>query len=439
MQIQEFLNSTPEFEPETIRALFPELSDIELEQIQVINILKNTTYFWEDMYVFENAVLVLNGIKPEVGFLQGVTPEQIWYAISVAKSVVNRKYSVEVKEYVRWIFNVNGTYVYPPELELSNPYFETAIQMAVNGPFPLGDNSVEEVQAGKYLAIKMYMDSKEAEETIKYNLEKHANDVYYTPTQEEIRYRDLKIPEENDSDPRYIHGTGDADGGVKFAPTVIANNSIYINAVSQTLTANSIDLFNFDDKFALCMWVKIVTANVWDGFFFIKPNQASIRYEWTVDNPEDYQRITMNVLGENIMFDQDVATFDNWVLLSLTRDAENDLVDFYINDVKIRTNSSIGPQAASQPFKLSVLGGTANDNITIYDVGFWRSYFSQSAITAVYGSTNWANLVQNPDMYFRMGKGPNDTSTRIFDIMDESNSKYLEGTIITYVEDRPEI
>jgi len=52
--------------------------------------------------------------------------------------------------------NNMGVYIYPPYIDLPNPYLSKAIYLAEHGPFPLGE-SVEEIQAAKYLIIQEEM------------------------------------------------------------------------------------------------------------------------------------------------------------------------------------------------------------------------------------------------------------------------------------------
>ncbi|MBC8436851.1 hypothetical protein H8D85_00855 [bacterium] len=76
MEVQDVLNSKEHIEPATIRAL-TSLSDEDVEATLVLDVIKNSNAIFEDMYVFENAVLVLNGLIPDVTKVEGSTPQLI--------------------------------------------------------------------------------------------------------------------------------------------------------------------------------------------------------------------------------------------------------------------------------------------------------------------------------------------------------------------------
>jgi len=66
------------------------------------------------MDVFENAVLVLNGITPNVTRMEGLLPSHIWYALSImSKYTKKREFSHEVKMYIKYIYNDAGCWFYP--------------------------------------------------------------------------------------------------------------------------------------------------------------------------------------------------------------------------------------------------------------------------------------------------------------------------------------
>jgi len=140
-------------EPETLKQLFPGMSDIEREKIQVLAVLKNTRAAYEDMDVFENACMVLNGISPDVNKTEGCLPEHIWKTIKIIKSMYpDIDLSDEVKEYIKFIFNDNGYYFYPEGIEMDNPILEDVKTLALHGPFPLAETFYG-VQASRYLKL----------------------------------------------------------------------------------------------------------------------------------------------------------------------------------------------------------------------------------------------------------------------------------------------
>lgn len=140
-------------EPETIKQLFPGMSDIEREKLQVLMVLKTTRAAYEDMDVFENACMVLNGISPDVNKTEGCLPEHIWKTIKIIRSMYPEiELSDEVKEYIKFIFNDNGYYFYPENIGLENPILDDVKTLAEHGPFPLAE-TFHGIQATKYLKL----------------------------------------------------------------------------------------------------------------------------------------------------------------------------------------------------------------------------------------------------------------------------------------------
>lgn len=162
MKLTEIINSEEVIEPETIRGLFPQLTEEEFNQIMALLVLKKTRHFWENFSSFENIVLALNQIIPDFTKVEGCTPEHIWYALEAVRRIYpDREFSDEVLTYIRASFSDAGVFVFPPFLNVANPYYESALKKAQNGPFPLGDDTVEDVQAAKLLAIQAYINKKE--------------------------------------------------------------------------------------------------------------------------------------------------------------------------------------------------------------------------------------------------------------------------------------
>lgn len=76
MNLVSIINSKERIEPDTIRKL-TNLTDHEIEKAMVLWTVKHSRAVYEDMNVFENAVLVLNGITPDVDKIEGLTPAYI--------------------------------------------------------------------------------------------------------------------------------------------------------------------------------------------------------------------------------------------------------------------------------------------------------------------------------------------------------------------------
>jgi hypothetical protein len=160
-EIVEILKSEEIVEPETIRRIMPEASDTEIDKLMALVSLYKTMHFFENFYIFENIVLALNGVKPDFAVLQGSSPEQMWYAIETAhKLYPTREFAPEVLKYIEYMFNKYGVYVYPPYLDMMNPYYAAAYKLATEGPYPIGDATTEEIQAGKLMAILHYINEK---------------------------------------------------------------------------------------------------------------------------------------------------------------------------------------------------------------------------------------------------------------------------------------
>jgi len=140
-------------EPETLKQLFPGMSDIEIEKIQVLSVLKSTRAAYEDADVFENAVMVLNGISPDVNKTEGCLPEHIWKVIKIIKQIYPElELSDEVQAYIKFIFEDNGFYFYPEGIGIDNPILEDVKTLAIHGPFPLAE-TFHGIQAAKYLKL----------------------------------------------------------------------------------------------------------------------------------------------------------------------------------------------------------------------------------------------------------------------------------------------
>ena len=163
MKLADIIQSEEQFEPETIRRLFPKLGEKGFNNLMAMVTINKTNAAFEDYDVFENVVRALNGAPVKFLEQQGVLTKWIWYALKIFRQLrPKQEFSDEVKEYVKFISNEEGIYIYPPELEVFNATLdeEHVLNIAYNGPFPLTDSTVEEIQASKYLAIQTYIETK---------------------------------------------------------------------------------------------------------------------------------------------------------------------------------------------------------------------------------------------------------------------------------------
>jgi hypothetical protein len=160
--ISDLLEAGEIVEPETIRKLIPEITETEFNRLMAMLVLTKQPFFWTDFHIFEDVTLALNDQVPNFNKLEGCAPEQIWYAVQVASRIrPKQKYSFEVQTYIKKMSEDYGLFIFPPAVGLSNPFYEEALARSINGPFPLGDDSPENIQAAKLLAIEHYLESKE--------------------------------------------------------------------------------------------------------------------------------------------------------------------------------------------------------------------------------------------------------------------------------------
>lgn len=157
MDFLDILESDEIIEPETIRQVFPDLSTLDVQKLQVLWLLKHTRAAYEDIDVFEKVVLVLNNIEPDVTKMEGSTPEYLWKALGLIRKIhPDVEFAHEVQEYIKFIFNDNGLQFYPPGTGLENHMLNDIKRLAEVGPFPLGETPVG-IQAVRYLQIMHYL------------------------------------------------------------------------------------------------------------------------------------------------------------------------------------------------------------------------------------------------------------------------------------------
>ena len=158
MKPEELITNTENdiIEPETLTHLFPSMESIDRQMLYVQKALINSRSIYEDMDVFENAVLVLNGIYPNIEYMEGVLPEQIWKALTIIKSInPDIEFSHEVLMYIKMIYSDAGFLFYPPNIGLDSTYLNKVIKRSEQGPFPL-EEDVMGIQAAKYLKLITY-------------------------------------------------------------------------------------------------------------------------------------------------------------------------------------------------------------------------------------------------------------------------------------------
>ena len=108
------------------------------------------------MDVFENAVLVLNGITPNVAIMEGLLPTFIWYALDImSKYAKDREFSHEIQMYIKYIYNDAGCWFYPQYSGIPDNPVLSVQAIAERGPFPLKEDYTG-IQAYRYLKILNY-------------------------------------------------------------------------------------------------------------------------------------------------------------------------------------------------------------------------------------------------------------------------------------------
>ena len=156
--LEQTLENKEVLEPETLRGMDPKMTDKERQLLQVKHLLLHSQAPYLDMDVFENVVLVLNGISTDIGKREGSTPELVWKAIDKIRQIYPEfKLSHEVKMYIKYIFNDHGYMFYPPNIGIEpNKDYEQVKSLAEKGPFPLNDDYLG-IQAMRYLKIREYL------------------------------------------------------------------------------------------------------------------------------------------------------------------------------------------------------------------------------------------------------------------------------------------
>lgn len=145
-------------EPEILRKRAPLLTEEEFNKYMAMFTIENSNVVFENFRYFAAIVLALNNIIPNFTVYEIPEPKHMWYAIKEIKKLrPTMEFSEEVKQFVKIASNEQGYYIYPPELDLENVYYEKALKILNNAVFPLSDDTTEEIQAAKLLEIQLYL------------------------------------------------------------------------------------------------------------------------------------------------------------------------------------------------------------------------------------------------------------------------------------------
>jgi hypothetical protein len=425
MKPHEILTTKEFFEPETVRTLFPQLDEMEIEQLQVLQALTYNLAFWQDLFVFENAVLALNGIKPELGFMQGCTPQQIWYAVQlVSKAFPEREYDYEIKQYIKFISNQQGVYVYPPEVfDISeNPYYEKAKLLALSDQ-SLDDKTSISIQAAHLAAILIYMRIKQDDEKLKLNQETK-KEAYYAPTSVEL---------EKDSG-------GGVDQVSSITPTstpvipldIFDNYSAAFNGTqTYVLSGISTDVLkpSSTTPYSLSLWTYLPSSTNPTGDYWLIDRGAAGKRDFGIN---------VDAAGFVLYLGTSTVTLDR-ILIGFNLDAWNHIVwcisssgyfEFWNNGIKgYSWTISLSPPTGGKTVigGVSPGGGSAVNRYSGYinDITFWNNTFLTSGqIQTIYTnkSVDISSGLGLPAIneYYRFGDSKDDTSSCVID--------YLGGT-----------
>ena len=145
-------------EPETIRDLYPALSNRDFNKLMAVLSIKFSNYPFENFYVFENVTLAINNIVPNISMVEGSLPKWIWYSVNTMSRLrPEMEYSDEIIEYIKRVFADSGAYLYPKELKIDNPILEQAEKVLENiTQLPLKDDSFINRQAVLLLTLNLY-------------------------------------------------------------------------------------------------------------------------------------------------------------------------------------------------------------------------------------------------------------------------------------------
>ena len=156
-------------EPETIRRLFPHLSEEDLNYYQAQITAKTCNAPFENFYAFENVVRATNRIIPVVGMIEGAEPKWIWHSCKMIEKLrPDMEMSHEVIEYIKHIFSEDGICFLPSsvkntEIDLSawHQVYKAAEYKAENGPFPIEPDSFIDRQALELMKLELYSQNQE--------------------------------------------------------------------------------------------------------------------------------------------------------------------------------------------------------------------------------------------------------------------------------------
>lgn len=159
--LQHLLTMEEPLEPETIKALGIAENSEDVQKVLVLRLLKKSELPYENLYVFENCVHVLNGLEADIDQLEGSKPEHIWYTLEKIDQMHGEvELSYEVRKYIEFNFRDTGHLFFPPKSGIVNPdWFDEVKEIANDvSKHPINPEiSPFNVQVIKYMRIQEYL------------------------------------------------------------------------------------------------------------------------------------------------------------------------------------------------------------------------------------------------------------------------------------------
>lgn len=149
-------------EPESIPSLFGLVDSLEIEQLMALTASVKTDRWMDNPLVFEDLILILNGVSPNIYEFEGCSTDQLWYGLYIlAKFRPDIEFGELVRGYIEFTSSNEGFYIYPKESGMKSPIKETIpeiIRKIDNDTFD--ESSVLDNQASKLYLIMEYIKEK---------------------------------------------------------------------------------------------------------------------------------------------------------------------------------------------------------------------------------------------------------------------------------------
>ena len=167
-EIQNIYSKLDYIEPETVRKFRGEdTPSLTVLRDMALKLIEETDAPFQDFYVFENVIHVLNDIEPNVDEVEGVLPEHIWYGLMRIKEIVGEDFGLshEVIEYIKYIHKEAGLIFLPPFFENGrNENLKKVQERLKKGTLIESDEDIIENQAIKLSRILHYVENFKPEE-----------------------------------------------------------------------------------------------------------------------------------------------------------------------------------------------------------------------------------------------------------------------------------